>query len=61
MTSFISSEIRMEYGGNDYPLALTIDLGKMGKNYPVSVLERNLGEIRKLSEKENNICTRIER
>ena len=27
---------KMEYGGNDYPLALTIDLGKMGKNYPVS-------------------------
>ena len=26
---------RMDYGGNDYPLALTIDLGKMGWNYPV--------------------------
>jgi len=26
---------KMEYGGNDWPLALTIDLGKMGENHPV--------------------------
>ena len=27
---------RMDYGGNDYPLATTIELGQMGTNYPVS-------------------------
>jgi len=27
---------RMEYGGNDYPLALVIDLGKLGINYRVN-------------------------
>ena len=27
---------RMEYGGNDYPLALVIDLGKLGKTYRVN-------------------------
>ena len=26
----------MDYGGNDYPLATTIELGQMGTNYPVS-------------------------
>ena len=26
---------RMDYGGNDYPLALMIDLGKLGKTYRV--------------------------
>lgn len=26
---------RMDYGGNDYPLATTIRLGEMGTNYPV--------------------------
>ena len=26
---------RMDYGGNDYPLATTITIGKMGTAYPV--------------------------
>jgi hypothetical protein len=25
----------MSYGGNDYPLAITIELGKTGTTYPV--------------------------
>ena len=27
---------KMDFGGNDYPLATTIELGHMGTNYPVS-------------------------
>lgn len=41
---------RMEFGGNDYPLALTIELGKMGKTYPVTGWEQTW-EL--LNEKEN--------
>lgn len=41
---------RMEFGGNDYPLALTIELSKMGKTYPVTGWEQTW-EL--LNEKEN--------
>ena len=39
---------RMEYGGNDYPLALTIDLGKMGWNYPVESWQETWERLKKL-------------
>lgn len=39
---------RMEYGGNDYPLALTIDLSKMGWNYPVESWQETWERLKKL-------------
>ena len=48
----------MEYGGNDYPLALTIDLGKMGWNYPVESWQETWERLKNY-EKKNNIHTRV--
>jgi phosphomannomutase len=39
---------RMAYGGNDYPLALTIDLGKMGWNYPVESWQETWERLKEL-------------
>ena len=39
---------KMEYGGNDYPLALTIDLGEMGWNYPVESWQETWERLKEL-------------
>jgi phosphomannomutase len=39
---------RMEYGGNDYPLATTITLGEMGTTYPIKSWEETWERLKEL-------------